>query len=33
LTVNKKTEYSSHVCPVCARKIKAENLIGGFFVC
>lgn len=33
LDSNKKTEYSSHVCPVCARKIKAENLIGGFFVC
>ncbi|MBL7205640.1 MAG: FAD-dependent oxidoreductase [Desulfobacteraceae bacterium] len=30
---NQKTKYSGHVCPVCARKIKAENLIGGFFVC
>jgi putative selenate reductase YgfK subunit len=29
---NPTTKYSGHVCPACARKINAENLIGGFFV-
>ncbi len=33
LEVNKKTKFSGNVCPTCARKVEAKNLVGDFFVC
>jgi len=32
LEVNKKTKFSGNVCPTCARKIEAKNLVGEFCV-
>jgi len=32
MEVDKKTKFSDNVCPTCARKIEAKNLVGEFFV-
>jgi len=31
LNGNKKIKYSGNICPVCARKIEAKNLVGKIF--